>query len=66
MKEYRYVKIYIGKFISSELNEHREIIDEKAAQGYRYAGYLPTTIDSSGRILSLDLIFERDTDGETE
>ena len=60
MKEYLYVNVYIGKMIGSELEAHRDIIDEKSQLGYRYAGWIPTKMSDYGKILSLDLVFERD------
>lgn len=39
---------------------HRAIIDEYAARGYRYVGYIPTNINNYGKITDLDLVFERD------
>ena len=39
---------------------HREIILEKAAQGWRYAGYVPTAQHATGQIDTIDLVFERE------
>lgn len=60
MKKYAYVDVQIGKVFFSSSQDHRAIIDEYAAQGWRYAGFLPTGIDGHGRITDIDLIFERD------
>ncbi|MBQ8404012.1 MAG: DUF4177 domain-containing protein [Clostridia bacterium] len=60
MKKYEYVEVEIGRFIGAISEEHREIIDEYAAKGYRYAGFIPTTITDHGKITSMDLIFEKD------
>lgn len=62
MKEYTYVDVPIGKFFFSTSEDHRTIINEHAAQGWRYVGFLPTDIDGHGRITAMDLIFERDRD----
>ena len=40
--------------------EHREIIDEYAAKGWRYVGYLPTMFSGEGGTKEVDLIFERE------
>ena len=40
--------------------EHRQIIDQYAAKGYRYVGYIPTDITGHGVIRQVDLIFEID------
>ncbi|MBQ5676108.1 MAG: DUF4177 domain-containing protein [Lachnospiraceae bacterium] len=60
MKKYEYVTVYIGKFFGAKSEEHRKIIDEYAAKGYRYVGYIPTVLDDFGKIKDIDLIFEQD------
>lgn len=60
MKKYEYVNINIDGFLGSGSEEHRQIIDEYAAKGYRYVGYIPTYITSHGKIVEMDLIFEID------
>lgn len=60
MKRYTYVPLHINKFIGAKSEEHREIIDRYAEQGYRYVGYLPTNLNDYGKIKDLDLIFERE------
>lgn len=58
MKKYEYVNIHIGKLVGAKSEEHRGIIDEYAAKGYRYAGYIPTKLDDFGKIKDIDLVFE--------
>ena len=59
MYEYEYVTV-IGEGISAtKFREHREIIDRRAKEGWRYAGWAPAHI-SNGEIVQLDLIFERE------
>ena len=59
MKKYEYVNISIDNFfLGSVSEEHRQIIDEYAAKGYRYVGYIPTKITPHGKIVEMDLIFE--------
>lgn len=60
MKKYAYVSVHINKFIGARLEEHRGIIDEYAAKGWKYVGYLPTNISDYGKIKDMDLIFEMD------
>lgn len=48
MKKYEYVNISILKILGSGSEEHRRIIDEYAAKGYKYVGYIPTDITCSG------------------
>ena len=58
MKKYEYVKVDIQKFMGSRSENHREIIDEYAAKGYRYAVYIPVEMTGHGQILEMDLVFE--------
>lgn len=60
MKKYVYVNVHIGKFCGAKSEEHRIIIDEYAAKGYRYVGYVPTNISDYGKIKDMDLVFEID------
>ena len=60
MKAYEYVNIHIGKLVGAGSEAHRASIDEYAARGYRYVGYIPTNINNYGKITDLDLVFERD------
>ena len=60
MKKYVYVNVHIGKFYGAKSEEHRDIIDEYAAKGYRYVGYIPTNISDYGKIKDMDLVFETD------
>ena len=60
MKEYEYVSINIDGFLGAGSQEHRQIIDEYAAKGYKYVGYIPTDITPHGKIVEMDLIFEID------
>lgn len=60
--EYKYVELNYEnhKATSASITGHREIIDQYAKDGYRFAGYIPTKMGPSGKILSLDLIFEKE------
>lgn len=62
LKTYKYVRLQIGRFIGAKVEDHRSIIDEHAAKGYRYVGYIPTRISDSGKFKEIDLIFEKDRD----
>lgn len=61
MYKYKYVTLYVGGgfWIGNAECEHRKIIDENAAQGWRYVGYIPTAFTSNGGSKEIDLIFER-------
>ena len=60
MKKYEYVRLRIGKFIGAKSEEHRAVIDDYAARGWRYVGYIPPSINDYGKIVQLDLVFEQD------
>ena len=60
MKKYEYVSVHMGGFFGAEQIEHRKIIDEYAAKGYRYAGCIPVYIDMDGKLKDMDLVFETD------
>ena len=41
------------KATNSELNGHREIIDEYTSKGYKYVGFVPVRFGPSGKPLLL-------------
>lgn len=62
MYEYQYIVMDTGGgifFNNCEAN-HRQIIEEEAAKGWRYVGYVPMEFSGRGGISSIDLIFERE------
>ena len=61
MKAYTYVEVKVsGYWMSMISHEHRDIIDDYAKRGYRYVGYIPTEMDTNGKLRSIDLILELD------
>lgn len=56
----RICRLWISQVFGSGTDEHRQIIDQYAAKGYRYVGYIPTDITGHGVIRQVDLIFEID------
>ena len=54
MREYEYVSVDYKKreviMVGFGISEHREIIDDYAARGYRYVGSIITEVDSNARI----------------
>ena len=61
MKKYEYVNLKVsGYWTSLRTEEHRQVIDAYAKKGYRYVGFLPTHMDTYGKLRSVDLIFEKD------
>ena len=45
-----------------DTNGHREVIAQRAAEGWQYVGWLPTTQRATGQIDQIDLIFEREVE----
>ena len=41
------------------IEDYRSIIDERAANGWRYVGFIPTKQRGTGHTQELDLIFEK-------
>jgi len=64
MYQYKYVTYRTegGFWIDNADCGHRKIIDELAAEGWRYAGYIPTMFSTRGAHAEIDLIFERSVD----
>ena len=58
MKQYEYVSVHIGKLFGATSEEHREIINDYAAKGWRYVGFIPTNMNDYGKLKDIDLIFE--------
>lgn len=59
--QYEYVTIRTGGgfWINNQECSHRAMIDEHAARGWRYIGYVPTEFTSNGGVKAIDLIFEK-------
>ena len=60
MKQYEYVSVHIGKLFGAASEEHRKIINDYAAKGWRYVGFIPTNMNDYGKLKDIDLIFEKD------
>ena len=48
--------------VAKLIDEHRVVIDRRAADGWRYAGYIPVYESAHGVIQAIDLIFEKDAE----
>lgn len=64
MLEYEFETIAAdrGFFVGKTLN-YRETILRRAAEGWRYVGWIPTQ-QLNGAVMQMDLIFERETEGQ--
>ncbi len=66
MLEYAFETVAASRGVFSvKTQEHREIIQRRAKQGWRFAGWIPAVQKGYGYLAELDLIFERETEGET-
>ena len=45
MKEYTFVTHYFTGGLETRSEGHRELIQQKAAEGWRYAGFFPTGLN---------------------
>lgn len=62
--EYERVHVQHGKVLWEgklfKAGDYRTVIDERARDGWRYAGYIPAEQLGAGFIAELDLIFEKE------
>ena len=62
MLEYEFEAIAADRgFFVGKTTGHREAILRRAAEGWRYAGFVPAKQRDGGYIESIDLVFERET-----
>ncbi|MEY8387309.1 DUF4177 domain-containing protein [Oscillospiraceae bacterium 38-13] len=64
MLEYAFERVPGGGLFVTEFTNHREAIQRRAAEGWRYAGCIPARQSGHGVIMELDLIFEREQGGQ--
>ena len=64
--EFIRLKYANNKLISAEIKEHREVIEEYVdKKGYKYVGFIPVLFGPSGKMLEVDLMFEKSKDTDT-
>ena len=44
---------------TASLSDYQDIIRKYAEDGYSYQGYVPVKLGPSGKILSIDLVFQK-------
>lgn len=44
---------------NAELDGYKQVIDEWAEKGYRYCGFVPVKSGPTGKLLVIDLVFQR-------
>ena len=64
MYEYEYVNLRTGGgfFFDNSDAAHRDIIDKRAKDGWRFVAAVPTQFTSYGGTKAVDLVFERETE----
>lgn len=60
MYEYQYFTVTGEGVVTTKYQEHREVIDRFAREGWQYVGWVPTCILSHGAVSQMDLIFQRE------
>ena len=70
MKEYKFIELETdwGEWnpftgVGIDTQGHREIIRAQAADGWEYAGWVPSSQRGEGYIERIDLIFAREVEG---
>lgn len=64
MLEYEFETVAADRgFFVGKTTGHREAILRRAAEGWRYAGYIPAK-QMNGGVFEIDLIFEREQGGQ--
>ena len=64
MKEYTYLRRNIRQGPIAVSVDHREEINNKAENGWKYVGFIPTYISEAGQLQEIDLVFERDIEAK--
>lgn len=62
VKQYTYVTVTYKGVYQKSIQEHREIIDRYAAEGWRYVDHIPVHQYADGQYRSIDLVFEKDVE----
>lgn len=58
--EYVRLKYANNKLISSDIKEHREVIDEYVKKkGMEYVGFIPVLFGANGKVMEIDLMFRK-------
>lgn len=56
--EFVRVEVTDGQAVTANHIGHRDVIQAFADKGYHYAGFIPLSFWSTGKIREMDLIFE--------
>lgn len=62
MYQYKSEKLALKGFVVSELENHNEIIDKYAKEGWRFVQIFPVKYASNGVPMEVEIIFEKEID----
>ena len=62
--EFVRLKYANNKLINANIKEHQDVINEYVEKkGYEYVGFIPVLFGPSGKMLEVDLIFKKPSEG---
>ena len=62
MKQYEFEEVVMGGLFGSRTVAHETAIKRRAAEGWRYVGWVPVEENSHGVTQAISLIFEKDAE----
>ena len=62
MKQHEFEELVMGGLFASRTTAHEAIIKRRAAEGWRYVGWVPVEQNSHGVIQAISLIFEKNAE----
>lgn len=60
MLEYEFEAVFCRGLMRLTTSGHQEIIPRRAADGWRYIGYIPAVQSAKGAVEKLDMVFQRE------
>lgn len=62
MKQYEFEEVVMGGLFGSRTVAHEAVIKRRAAESWRYAGWVPVEENGHGVTQAISLIFEKDAE----
>ena len=62
MKQYEFEEVVMGGLFGSRTVAHEAVIKRRAAEGWRYVGWVPVEENGHGVTQAISLIFEKDAE----
>ena len=57
--EFVHIELKNNPAATASLSDYQDIIRKYGEDGYSYQGYVPVKLGPSGKILSIDLVFQK-------